>query len=118
MGYLTAPPRTELPLVMEGYGRIMGPSGAYDRSKFWLKDDGTLIIATLNSQGSVERQEHHCTAANFASGGKAAFDTAAGRWNFLQADCTCGYGTLAYAAPVDGRITITRVRPPEWVTGL
>jgi len=118
MGYLSAPSRTEYTVVAEGVGRIMGPSGAYDKSKFWLKDDGTLVLAVLGAGGAVERQHHRVSAANFDSGGRAAFDTDQGRWNFNKAPCACGYGQLAYAGIDEGRVTVTKVRPPEWVTGL
>jgi hypothetical protein len=119
MGFLTAPPRTEFNIVAQGVGRIMGPSGAYDKSKFWLKEDGTLVLAVMDRDTrQVERQHHQVTAANFDAGGRASFDTPQGRWNFAKAPCSCGYGALGYAAIADGRISLNRVRPPEWVTGL
>ena len=117
MGYLSSPPRTEFSVVAEGVGRIMGPHGAYDKSKFWLKEDGELVLAVLAS-GRVERHRYRVHAANFDSGGRAAFDTEAGRWNFNKAPCSCGYGSLAYAGIEDGRVITRRVRPPSWVTGL
>ena len=118
MGLLNAPPRTEFRVIMEGYGRIMGPMGAHDRSKFWLKEDGTLVLAVLNKANRVERQHYTVSRADFDKSKRAAFETPEGRWNFHQADCTCGYGSLAYATIEEGRVTTTRVRPPEWVTGL
>jgi hypothetical protein len=117
MGILNAPPRTEFKIVAEGTGRIMGPAGAHDRSKFWLQDDGTLVLAVL-VKGRVDRQHYRVTSASFDKQGRASFDTPEGRWNFNKAPCACGYGSLAYAKIVEGRVTLTKVRPPEWVTGL
>ena len=117
MGYLSAAPKTEHTIVAEGVGRIMGPHGAHDRSKFWLKDDGTLVLAVL-AGGRVERKHYRVTSADFDRAGRAAFDTADGRWNFNKAPCACGYGALAYAKIDEGRVMTTKVRPPSWVTGL
>lgn len=118
MGYLSAPPMTEIDIIAEGVGRIMGPAGAYDKSKFWLQSDATLVLAVLDAGGAVERQRYTVSAANFDSGGRAAFDTPEGRWNFNKAPCACGYGQLAYAKIIEGRVSTNRVRPPDWVSGL
>lgn len=117
MGYLSAPPHLEVKIIAEGVGRIMGPSGAYDRSKFWLKEDGTLVLAVLE-RGKVVRHHIEVSSANFDRSGRAAFNTDAGRWNFQKAPCACGYGTLAYAQIQEGRVSPVRVRPPDWVTGI
>ena len=119
MGTMGAPAKPEFRVVLVAPGRAITPQGAMSKVKLVLLEDQKLVLIYANAQNQPAREMYDITSASF-SGDNAKFITQGGQEVvFTKASCNCGMGVVAYAGiTADGREILTKVRPPEWVTGL
>lgn len=118
---MSAPAKPEFRVVLTAAGRAITPDGgALSKAKIFLLEDKRLVVVHPDESGRrATRSEFELESASF-SNKNARFTTTDGRTvQFLKANCNCGMGVVAHAGITDdGREILTKVRPPDWVTGL
>jgi hypothetical protein len=112
------PERLQVNVVIEAVGHFTHQDGWSDgQCRLWLFEDRTAAVYNNGPDGRPIR-----TVIEFVQvidrGTSLTFYIGDGRTaSLVRKPCSCGFGAVAHAGPVDQRFAIKWIRPfPEWFT--